>query len=396
MSDIAVSVKDKGHRKMKRTVLILLALALPLAGGCDTVQESGGGDGLVLPKNLNVHIDASAMTTPGAAGILKTNRVIFDMEAVSAALLRSPDVTDGEEGSGWIWRGDPGEDDWYEFLEVDFDGKYLEPDRKQVGTLGYRYERESQIYTLPGNVQELLRPYNNNLYGEVYAENFKGDEGFDDLTLSEACGRVEYALRSVGVPSERLERIGTYRFEGEGLGCSDTFVFEYRQIVDGIPICSTNWHRGVDNTSGAVYGTVPEMQCILAEVGADGSFELNIWDVCGADMETVRSDVPIISCEDALGKLGEVFSETILIEPVHCVSAELFYAIYETDTRDELILYPLWCFTVLSEKEYAEYSALSDLQDEQYAFASNNAGELYVFDAITGERVNSVIIPDGV
>ena len=381
---------------MKRKVTILLALAILLAGGCDTAPESGGTDGQVLPKDLNVHIDAAAAAVPETASILRTNRVIFDMEAASSALLKSPDVTDGEEGNGWIWRGDPGEDDWYEFLEIDFDGKYLEPDRKQVGVLGYRYERESQIYTLPGNVQELLRPYNNNLYGEVYAENFKGDADFDDLTLSEACGGVESALQGVGIPAERLERICTYRFEGEGLGCSDTFVFEYRQIVDGIPVCSTNWHRGVDNTSGAVYGTVPEMQCILAEVGTDGSFELDIWDACGADTETVKADVPIISYEDALGKLGGVFSEAILFEPVHCVSAELFYAIYETDAQDELILYPLWCFTVLSDEEYAEYTALTDLQDEQYTFASGNVGELYIFDAITGARVNSVTIPDGV
>ena len=387
MNDIAVSVKIR----RKRTVSILLALALllSLAAGC-----AGGTEVARLPEKLHIEFDGSALDTPEAAPVITAKRVIFDKDAAASVLMQGA-YEETVEGEGNVLRSE--HDGVFEILtrRLDRAGKPVEL-RAPVGMLDYRSSTDGKT-DLAARVGSVLG--GGDPAGEwMWLKRFVGDEDFPDFSADEARTQVRNILRRLGVPDD-LENTLTHRLSAEEQESelrdylsideepsllSDAYILRYRQSFDGIPVNTIDWYRGIVKAPAGEAGDYAPWQFCYAVVSADGDLSLHLENIFEADSKTEAK--AMISYDEALGKLGEVFGGTLLLTDKYLVDAELCYAIYETDTRDTFMLYPLWIFS-LADCSFEDLEGMSNLERRHYY------ADIYTFDAFTGEQIITIAPP---
>lgn len=391
----------------KRLIAITLAASLLLACGCSEKPAEGGE--APLPEKLILDFDTAAVAVPETAAVITANRVIFEPDEVTAALLRH-DVEESHEGEGVVWRYST--DELFEYLLLAQTGTPEDEVRNFNGRIAYhRYPAIlGGNVNIPWRVEGFLSPYSA-ITSRLSANVYLGSDDFEDMTAANATGEVEGILQTLGISEgventkvlrlsveDQLAFIDTYLSDAEREGytaeteafLSDAYVLEYRQMIDGIPVCSTDWHRGVDGTINGLVSTVAEMQRITAAVSADGSLAMDIQDVF--DIVSTGEQRSVLSCDEAVQRLIGVFSDTIMLTNQYVVSAELCYAIFETRESNEVTLHPMWIFSVLDEDEYT-YSGYAGPETGSYSFTTVRPGTTYAFDAFTGERIASVELP---
>lgn len=393
----------------KRLIAIALAALLLLACGCSENPAESGGE-VTIPEKLILDFDAAAVASPETAAVITANRIIFEPDAVTAALLQH-DVEESHEGEGVVWRYSG--DETFEYLLLAQTGTPEDEARYFNGRIAYhRYPAMLGGNTnVPWRVEGFLSPYSA-ITSRLSANAYLGSEDFEDMPAASAKAEFEGILQALNVSEgventkifrlsveDQLAFIDTYLSDAELEGhtaeaealMSDAYVFEYRQMIDGIPVCSTDWHRGVDGTINGMVSTVAEMQCITAAVSADGSLAMDIQDVLA--VESAGEARSILNYDEALRCLAGIFNDTIMLTNQYVVSAELCYAIFESGDSNEVTLYPMWIFSVLDESEYT-YSGYAGPETGTYSFTTVRAGTTYAFDAFTGERIASVDLPE--
>ena len=403
--------RDKGYKGFVICLICLLLCTVFFACGEKTPTNTTTEAGITFEPSDNfvIEIDLAAIDYPETASVIHAKRIIFDYEA-------------GKEALGFLSPEQVLIDERFDAVE------------KVIITKDHTYQRNFNVAYDPweeGMSHDTRRPTGYAYFVRRWADGGRAlhiecadsykwsacewrtispyvtSEELSDLSLADAQSTLTDIMRDLGVNAADMPEIDLdytrailsenqfsvaysetlswpeeispedYGWTAEDMARQpDAYTIRFRQKIAGIPLNWLEWNNRIaKQTVEAV------RQQVFGSVGTDGTISLNMSNLVSpyAYGETRKIVSPMMVIEQINNMLADSLSDTMY----YLSDIELCYAIFETDVRDELVLYPFWVVPLEAE----QYLAGSGL------VRYNLNGNIYAFNAFTGELINSVDLP---
>ncbi len=413
-------MKKKPFFVMLAGVLILLSLFSGCNGTAENTgpadsgasgENSGSGLPFEIADNLTLEIDITSVKVPETASVIKARRLIFD-EAGTVEVFGMKDgecvpVEERVDAVGYVCICERGE--LSQTLVMFYDEPFGAPDRKSNGNMYFTSSTvggESNTAEMmsadaadysPSVRREIMKYASAEDIGEFrydesleFMENLLRGLGVEEAVfpkLTVSCSLTEADLAeyrlSVGFDPETGEPIESLP-QDELAALSDSFTFRWRQEFGGIPVNCANWFWRIAPNESA------QVQTITGYRSANGAFGIRISQLV---VPTEYGEAgKVAELETVVGKLNDQISEILSDAQYFLADAELCYAIFETDVKNELVLYPLWVLSLETvEKINAGFDANGQPIYEEHREMHNR--NIYAYDGFTGELMNDIRLP---
>lgn len=226
------------------------------------------------------------------------------------------------------------------------------------------------------------------LQGFSMRRNYPKNAELNFLPLDEAIEKVLEILNDIGFPEMELEvshaldyvtlneqysaYINDPRTENAPLISfakeDELYYFQFRQIIDGIPLSNNLWEDGTRARQGAE--TI--INVFLSKNGIESIYSIGL---CVNTNEGAENR--LLSKKQAINLLINEYTNVILQSEHRVESMELCYVVLSTN--EELELVPAWVFLVASEAVWTDPSSGLATLVVEYRYR--------VFNAVTGEII---------
>lgn len=388
-----------------KLILFIPLLFVIIFLGCEQSEEAGKSanqadlksfiDSVELPYNLSIDFDPAEVKTVDSAKIYSAVYLDFDHDVVIDTLLEGEVTATENYAEGIQYQAESGNQT--EYLTIYDGGESLDMESGVNGGLNYGIVENNQSFfnKISLIIENYPGPPESTAQNESY--NLKSDfESYADLDFmpfDEAWSEVEQTLTDVGFPS--FEIAETYSLDLDmmlehyqlylednlrwGIDIDDydwskadeNYLFFLRQTVDGLPLMNLHWLEVPTNITEAFSAT-----SMLVIYTKDGIIDVSANNF--VDVKESISEEPLLSGVDALTKVIDHYSDTILANQTRMTNLELSYvAIYRGGAEYELT--PVWMVEIAQENEWTDQLTEEPYWTDDYTY--------YLVNAVTGERI---------
>jgi len=359
--------------------------------------------------NFVIEVDLAAIDYPETASVIHAKRIIFDYEAGKEALgFLLPEQILIDERFDSVEKVIIAKDNTYQSsLNVSYDPwqEGMSHDMRQPTGFAHFVRR------LVDGGSPLHTMCTNPLYWQASSwrtiSPYVTSEELSDLSLADAQSVLTDIMRDLGVSAADLPEIDLdytrailsenqfsvaysetlswpeevspedYGWTAEKLALQpDAYTVRFRQKIAGIPLNWMEWNsRIAQKTVEAV------RQQVHGSVATDGTLSLTMSNMVSP--HTYGEARNIVSPMVVVEQLNDMIAASLTDDIYYLSDIELCYAIFETDVRDELVLYPYWIVPLEVETDISGTGRTRVNWDR----------DIYAFNAFTGELVNSVSLP---
>lgn len=389
------------------TVFFACGKETPTNATTSTTANTTTETGLTFEPSDNfvIEVDLAAIDYPETASVIHAKRIIFDYEAGKEALgFLLPEQILIDERFDSVAKVIIAKDNTYQSsLNVSYDPwqEGMSHDMRQPTGFAYFVRRlvdgGSPLHTM------CTDPHHWQASRWRTISPYVTSEELSDLSLADAQLTLTDIMRDLGVSAADLPEIDldytrailsenqfsvayseTLSVSPEDFGWTaeklalqpDAYTVRFRQKIAGIPLNWMEWNsRIAQQTVEAV------RQQVHGSVATDGTLSLTMGNLVSP--HTYGETRNIVSPMVVVEQLNDMIAASLSDGVYYLSDIELCYAIFETDVRDELVLYPYWVVPL----EYEGYLVGSGV------VRTNLDRDIYAFNAFTGELVNSVSLP---
>ncbi len=345
--------------------------------------------------NFVIEVDLAAIDYPETASVIHAKRIVFDYEAgkeilgfYTAEFVLQEERFDADGKTilansaelSHIFR--VGYDIWEEGMPHE--------SRKPTDWMSYEANLKDSSQNILVNIADSINwisdqrreilPYVSNtelpdlLFADAQAELM-------DMICGLGIGEADMPLLdqdyTYTLPAEKQSFLNEIAgFTADYSNYSDGYTFRFRQEFGGIPLNWMEW-----NTRIAGQSVSANVQQIFGSVSVNGERSLLMKNLVSP--HTYHEVRPIVSPVIIIEQVNEILSASLTDDIYYLSDIELCYAIFETDVRDELVLYPYWLVPLEVETDISGTGRTRVNWDR----------DIYAFNAFTGELVNSVSLP---
>lgn len=368
-------------------VIILLIV------GCEGEESNNDASSRVkLPERLEIAFDMEEVTEVKEAKIYTANLLELDPDVVANTILVESLVNEEINAFGFSYqtKGDVQE----EYLTVYDGGKTFGVESGMEGGFGYW----NHSIDHPVNYQQVAHtspgPPDQSTQFSLYQQNnnFQTFTDLDFISYSEAEQEIIDQLSSLGIDGVETEIVYGLDYEtitthyehylnlmaGSGEDAvqwtddDEAYLFQFRQVVDGIPLMNDIWQTRILESDEITY---TRLTAIYKESG------IHTLEVVGFYETTDASESQtLIDQEEALEKLIDYYNTVLLKSATRIENMELTYISFLEDGNYRLV--PSWVFLISREEqtEPTEIDPALEYVDYQY----------HIINAVTGERIINV------
>lgn len=386
---------------MKKTfILLILIVILAILVSCTSSEKDDKFhsmnsktffESVTLPEKLSIKINLDDIKNIDNAKSYKVNYVNFDKQKLIDTFIKNK-ISEEK-----IWAEGPqiiaSDNDIKETLNINDGGKSFFGVEKENGRKGFSYRK--RVRDMLGNKLDIIAnlkfiepSYAEQKYGYNLNSDYSSYRDLDFLSYEDSLKDIKIILSSAGMPEFDVdeaysldletikahyklylnnERVEVDKKNFNWVKDDESYIFLFQQLIDNIPVINKSWQMP-DGTKASVWGNSMPATRINLVYDRKGISEISVYNILNI-LDEIK-DNNLINIYEALNKLIEDYSLTILEDDISIVSAKLCYLIIpKNDSSIELIPGWVFCSTKIGN---VEGSAVTEYKYD-------------VIDAVTGK-----------